>query len=95
LTSKVAVQKSLKHIIEGLRGLGYDVEQFDRQYRGDAQTIIYSAYSDNTTQSSNLECVTNNLFTNQSYGAFIVNGDGKDANQIDYVIKNRVYSPLF
>jgi len=95
LTNKVAVQKNLIHVAKGLRDFGYEVEEFEREYRGDAQTIIYSAYKGGSQAINDFECVTNNFTTKQSQGVLMVNGDDKDSREIDYVIKNRIYSPLF
>lgn len=98
MSSKIAIEKNLNNLVEGLKDLGYDVETFDREYNGYAQAIIYSGndrVSQNTLGNFGLQSITSHFYTPQSTGALIINGDNKTVEEINYCIKNRVYSPLF
>ncbi len=88
MPKKVVVQNGLENIKKGLEKLGYEVVKIDESDRVDAIIYIANGYD---TSFYNLMNVNNDKNRN----ILLINASGKTINQIDNMIKNRLYSPLF
>jgi hypothetical protein len=96
----VAVQRGLENIKELLRDRGYDVVTLG-EYNYPIDAIVY------TGQGLEASYISNNNFphlishtigydrTDRSYGVLMINATNKSIEEIDYMLKNKVYSPLF
>lgn len=91
----VAVDERLKEIREGLRQKGYKVVSFAENIAVDA--IVYYNDGSYRYQNGGQMSAPPILFSggNVSNGTFLVNGYGKNLNEIDQILQHRSYSPLF
>lgn len=91
----VAVDERLKEIKEGLRERGYKIVSFEDHVAVDA--IIY--YNDGQYKERNSpEMSYSSILFNGglvSSGAFLINGYGKNIDEIKQMLRHRSYSPLF
>jgi len=93
----IAVEDGLEDISKELKGKGYTMVNY-LEYKGIVDAFIYkddmingiSHYQDNVMMG-----VTNSNSTNELQGVFVINANNKSVNQIEEMLKNRVYSPLF
>jgi len=96
----VAVQRGMEHIKELLRDKGYDVVTLgDYNYPIDA--IVYTGQGLETSYISNnnfpnfISHTMTHDITDRSYGVLMINVTNKSIEEIDSMLKKRVYSPLF
>lgn len=83
---RVSVEEGLRDIKQGLRSQGYEVYDFKDNIPSDA--YIYSGH--NTGLHS-----LNNSINPGADGSLLVNADGKSLGEIQHILNNRLYSPLF
>ncbi|RKD31672.1 YkuS family protein [Thermohalobacter berrensis] len=92
MSKKIAVQGHLNEIKENLIRRGYEV--FDINENRDVEAIIYMSdgheipYYGQVTNMDQGEDMTGK-------GAILINANGKSIEEIEYIINNRIYSPLF
>ncbi|MTI70377.1 MAG: hypothetical protein FH751_09030 [Firmicutes bacterium] len=82
----IGIQQGLDDIKKGLISLGYDVIDLDDNNYMDV--LVYKANGEDVSYSN----MTNSL---NSKGILLINATDKSIEDIDYMIKKRVYSPLF
>ncbi|MTI68514.1 MAG: hypothetical protein FH753_18190 [Firmicutes bacterium] len=82
----IGIQQGLDDIKKGLISLGYNVIDLDENDYMDV--LVYKANGEDVSYSN----MTNNL---NSKGILLINATDKSIEDIDYMIKKRVYSPLF
>lgn len=87
----VAVQKGLMGIKNSLIELGYDVVTYG-EFNGIIDALVYSGsmYNDNLKMGS---VQMMNFSENQRI--LMINATNKSINEIDLILKKKVYSPLF
>ncbi|NLM50008.1 MAG: hypothetical protein GX196_03540 [Clostridiaceae bacterium] len=85
----VAVQKGLNELKEQLRNMGYDVVTY-LEYDHPIDAIVY----ENIDISQNLFSSNYHSFDG-NFGILMVNAKNKTAQEIDAILKKKVYSPLF
>lgn len=83
----VAVSSALTTIAEQLRGLGYNVVTYGK-YNYPIDAFVYT---DENLLSANVMGAA----TPGWHGVLMINAENKTINQIDYMLKNRIFSPLF
>ncbi|SDY87856.1 Uncharacterised protein family (UPF0180) [Proteiniborus ethanoligenes] len=88
---KIAVQKGLSHIRKDLSKLGYEIVNINEGKAVEA--VIYMADGYDIGYHSNL--VSMNSGADMNKGIILINAAGKTADEIDRIISNRIYSPLF
>ncbi|MDD3840050.1 MAG: YkuS family protein [Clostridia bacterium] len=95
----IAVQPELEKLKIELENKGYVVVEFG-EYYGHIDAIIYHQQDDTEGQLTQLISSTfrnENILSNDSkhVGAILINAYKKDIEYIDYILSNRLYSPLF
>ncbi len=88
----IAIDENLHHIKTGLQQLGYSVVDLKENQLTDV--IIYYRDSQSNIFGGNLH----NSFLSglgAESGTLLINGYGKTLEEIQEIIKNRSYSPLF
>lgn len=88
---KLAIQQGLDNIKEGLINRGYDVYDLDENQ--EVEAIIYMADGYNIPYENQMVSLRGEDIGGKS--AILVNATGKTIDEIDNIIKNKVYSPLF
>lgn len=83
---KISIEDQLAHLKNGLIELGYEVYNFSDNISSEAYI-----YSEKNTGLHNL----NNSITPDSNGALLIDADGKSLSEIQDILNNRLYSPLF
>lgn len=83
---KVSVEDSMTALKKNLKDLGYEVYNFSENISSD----VY-IYSERSTGLHNLS----NSINPDSNGSLLIDADGKSIGEIQYILKHRVYSPLF
>lgn len=92
MTKIVAVQNGLNDIKKELEDMGYIIVDMDSE---DAEAIIYMRPDKEIPYiSSSINMNTKFDFERQS-GAILINAEGRTIEDIDRIIKNRIYTPLF
>ena len=82
----VAVQKGLDNMKASLRELGHDVVDYgDYKYPVDA--IVYMGGDGGFTMSTDI--------SGPAMGVFLINAKGKTPQEVDAMLKRRLYTPLF
>jgi len=86
----VATHNCSKDICEKLRANGYDVVTFGR-YNYPIDALLYTGESIPTLSAST------GVFDagREAGGIFVVNCENKSINELDNILRNRVYTPLF
>lgn len=98
----VAVQKGLENLKEKLREKGYDVVTLG-EYNYPIDGIVYAGHGlgESYVKNNNMPNLTSHRQMagfgdmNRSYGVLMVNAVNKSIDEIDLILKNKVYSPLF
>ncbi len=96
----IAVQKGLENIKEQLRNRGYDVVTFG-EYNYPIDGIVYVGQGIETSyiKNNNMPHLTSEVsgsgHMDRSYGVLLINATNKSIDDIDTMIRKRVYSPLF
>ncbi|MCK9479295.1 MAG: YkuS family protein [Firmicutes bacterium] len=83
----VAVTPALRTVAEQLRERGYNVVTYGK-YNHPIDALIYTG--------ENL--LSANIIASAApgwHGVLMINAENKTISQIDYMLKNRVFSPLF
>lgn len=94
----IAISKSLSHLKHSLEGLGYDVF-FEDEMLKPVDFFIYSNNENPNSLQSTMQVLNGSLSSNiQSdpdyMGTLLIDGSDKSLEEIEYVIKNRAYSPI-
>lgn len=88
----VLVTPNTEYLRENLEGLGYTVVKLG-QYNYPIDAMIYRGYSPDGSYISMNNMPANDLGRN--YGILMINADNKSIDEIDVILKTRIYSPLF
>lgn len=92
MTKKIAVQDGLNDIKKELKKIGYTIVDMDSH---EAEAIVYLKTDETIPYiSSSINMNTKFDFERQS-GAILINAEGRTIEDIDKIIKNRIYTPLF
>lgn len=93
MVKRIAIQEGLDNIKNSLSSLGYEIVNIDDNSSVDA--VIYMAngydinYHNQLVNMNEGEAMANNR------GVMLINATGKTIEEIDSIINNRLYSPLF
>lgn len=90
---RIAVQSGLDNIKSGLDGLGYEV--VDINDSNSVEAVVYMADGYNINYHNQLVSMNEGEDISGNKGVMLINATGKTVEQIDYIINNRIYSPLF
>lgn len=98
----VAVQKGMENIKEMLRNRGYEVVTLG-EYNYPVDAIVYSGNTLGASyiKNNNIPNLTSHAYgvedtvTERSYGVLMINAMHKSIEEIEMILKKRVYSPLF
>ena len=93
MMKKVAVQKELTDIKYELSNLGYDVS--DIEEGENVEAIVYLADGYNIPYDNQMVNMTEGDSMDNNQSAILINATGKSSYDINNIIKNRIYSPLF
>jgi len=83
----VAVAQNLKTIAEQLRKLGYEVVTYG-EYNFPIDAFVYTG--ENLLSANVIESASPSW-----NGILMINAENKSIKQIDFILKNRTYTPLF
>lgn len=86
----IAVAPGLEEIRDKLMELGYEVVILG-EYNYPIDAVIYKGYTPDMSYIS----TNNTSFNSDSYGILMINAQNKTIEEINYVLKTRLYSPLF
>ncbi|HHX62137.1 MAG TPA: hypothetical protein GX707_15725 [Epulopiscium sp.] len=93
----IAVEPGLENISDQLVKRGYTIVNYP-EYKGVVDAIIYKKNMINHINEYQNSVMVNALENNNnkpSQGVLIINANNKSANQIEEILRSRVYSPLF
>ena len=91
----VAVQKGHEMLKDELRNLGYDVVTFG-EFTGIIDALIYSGSLENgALNQNNFDMYSIGNYSDNARGILMINIENKSVDEIDVILKKRVYSPLF
>lgn len=93
MKKKIVVQESLSDIKDGLNNLGYEV--VDINENNAVEAIVYMADGYDVQYHNNLINMDSGIDMTNNKGTILINATGKTLEEIDKIIKCRVYSPLF
>lgn len=93
MPKKIAVQSGLDKIKNELGGLGYEVVDINDSNSVDA--VVYMADGYNINYHNQIVNMNEGEDISDNKGVVLINATGKTVEQIDYIINNRIYSPLF
>lgn len=88
----ILITPNTEYLRKSIEGLGHTVVKFG-QYNYPIDAMIYHGYSPDGSYISSNNMPTNDLGKN--YGILMINADNKNIDEIDVILKTRVYSPLF
>lgn len=89
----VAVTKGLEHLAGQLRSQEFEVVTFG-EYAHPIDAVVYagSGFHANSITSANISMSAD---THGRYGVFMVNAEGKSADEVAEILRRRTYTPLF
>lgn len=93
MSKRIAVQSGLDNIKNELGGLGYEVVDINNSNRVDA--VVYMADGYDINYHNDIVNMNEGEDIADNKGVVLINATGKTIEQIDYIINNRIYSPLF
>lgn len=88
----VAITPNLKHLQDKLSDKGYKVVMLG-QYDYPIDALIYTGYCPDVS----FVCTNNvnNISNSGHYGVLMINAVNKSVEELDKILKTRLYSPLF
>lgn len=93
MRKKIIVQEGLNDLKNSLDNLGYEV--VDINDSSSAEAIIYMADGYDVGYHNNLASMNSGIDISNNRGTILINAAGKTTEEINNIIKNRIYSPLF
>lgn len=93
MKKKIVVQEGLNDIRNGLNRLGYEV--VDINENNNVEAIVYMADGYDIDYHSNIVSMKSGIDMTNNKGTVLINATGKTIEEIDKIIDNRIYSPLF
>ena len=82
----IAIQSGLENLAQALRGYGFDDVTYG-EYRHPVDALVYSGAH------MPLRSAVNN--SHEQHGVFMVNANGKSAEEVAAILNRRTYTPLF
>lgn len=83
---KISIENGFEDLRNELMALGYEVYNFSDNTPSDV--YIYSKKIKGLNS-------LNNFISPGPGGSLLIDGDGKSLSEIQYILRNRIYSPLF
>ncbi len=93
MKKKIVVQEGLNDLRNSLNSLGYEV--VDINENNNVEAIVYMADGYDIQYHNNLVNMNSGVDMTNNRGTILINATGKTVEEIDKVIKSRIYSPLF
>lgn len=93
MKKRIVVQEGLDNIRNELNGFGYEV--VDINENKNIEAIVYMADGYDIEYHNNLVNMNSGINMTNNKGTILINATGKTSEEIDKIIKNRIYSPLF
>lgn len=93
MKKRIVVQEELYDIRNSLNSLGYEV--VDINENNEVEAIVYMADGYDIEYHNNLTNMNNGINMSNNKGTILINAKGKTCEEIDKIIKRRLYSPLF
>ncbi len=90
---KIVVQEGLDILRDSLNNIGYEVVDINNS--NDIDAIVYMADGYDIEYHNNLANMNSGLDITGNKGTVLINASGKTIEEIDDIIKKRIYSPLF
>ncbi|KNF07093.1 hypothetical protein CLPU_25c00030 [Gottschalkia purinilytica] len=93
MSMKIVVQDGLDEIRTDLHNLGYEIVDIDSGENIEA--VIYMADGQDISYYSNIISMSNSQEDTGNKGTLLINAKGKNTQEINKIITNRSYSPIF
>ena len=92
----IGIQNGLVMLKQQLRFMGYDVVDLERVKSG-VDAVIYSGKLPDFSHASQgaVMAVNSNGYPGYVRGTLLINASGLSAEEIDRILKRKLYSPLF
>lgn len=88
----VAVQKGHENIKQQLRVRGYDVVTIGEYHQAIDAMIYFGSITEDAQMKAGMDMTFSNGISN---GVLMINAQNKSISEIDMILKQKVYSPLF
>ncbi|KPU42943.1 hypothetical protein OXPF_37120 [Oxobacter pfennigii] len=83
----ISVEDRFEKLYMDLKAAGHEVYKLSENKT--SEVVIYSGYN------THIAAINASSLTSGNTGVFLINGDNKDAYQIDSMLRNKTYSSLF
>ncbi|MTI48636.1 YkuS family protein [Sporosalibacterium faouarense] len=93
MSKKIAVQKELYSLRSQLSSIGYDIS--DIEDNENVEAIIYMTDGYDIPYENQMISMADGEDMDNHQAAILINATGKTVDDIDNIISNRIYSPLF
>ncbi|WP_427340730.1 YkuS family protein [Caloranaerobacter sp. DY30410] len=93
MTKKIGIQKGLDDLKYSLESRGYEV--YDINENEEVEAIIYMADGYSIPYIDRYVSMDVGFEMNRNKEILLINATGKTLEEIEYIINNRLYSPLF
>ncbi|WP_069650885.1 YkuS family protein [Caloranaerobacter ferrireducens] len=93
MAKKIAIQKGLDDLKNSLKSKGYEV--YDINENKEVEAIIYMADGYSIPYMDRFISMDAGFEIDRNKEVLLINATGKTLEEIEYIINNRLYSPLF
>ncbi|KPU26751.1 hypothetical protein TR13x_08765 [Caloranaerobacter sp. TR13] len=93
MMKKIAIQKGLDDLKNNLKSRGYEV--YDINENKEVEAIIYMADGYSIPYIDSFISMDTGFEINRNKDVLLINATGKTLEEIEYIINNKLYSPLF
>lgn len=93
MSRRIAVQKELYDIKSSLINSGFEI--YDMEDGENVEAIVYMGDGDDIPYNNQLISMSDGDNLDDNQAAILINANGRSVEEIENIINNRVYSPLF
>ncbi|KGG79457.1 YkuS family protein [Caloranaerobacter azorensis] len=93
MVKKIAIQNGLDDLKYSLKSRGYEV--YDINENKEVEAVIYMADGYNVPYIDKFINMNTGVEMSGGNEVLLINATGKTLQEIEYIINNRLYSPLF
>lgn len=93
MIKKIAIQEGLNDLKNSLESKGYEI--YDINENKEVEAIIYMADGYNIPYMDRFINMNEGFDMNRNQEVLLINATGKTLEEIEYIINNKLYSPLF
>lgn len=93
MSRRIAIQKELYDIKSSLINSGFEI--YDMEDGENVEAIVYMGDGDDIPYNNQLISMSDGDNLDDNQAAILINANGRSVEEIENIINNRVYSPLF